>query len=746
MNTKNKKNIILAKSAGFCFGVDRAVGLVNDAIEETEISNSIVNSSGKNVNSNRNDLNSHNSSGKNLNSNRNDLNSHNSSGKNSNSKIKKSVCTFGEIIHNRIVCETFEKRGVRVVGSVDEIRQNDTVILRSHGVTKDVIENLQKKKINYIDGTCPFVSKIHNIVGQKKFVIIIGDKDHEEVKGIISNCDFEYKIIKNISEAVEFAENLNNKTINAKKSIDNLDLICYNKEDVLFSVVFQSTYNTKNAEEITKLLKEKLGDKVEIHNTICPATEIRQNEAAEIARKVDTMFVIGDSLSSNTNKLYEICKLYCNNTYRIDSASNIPYIYNNKTKKIGVTAGASTPNEIVGEVLSMLENIDNNVDVETGESFEKLLEESLAENPRKVRAGMSVKVKVEFVNNIEAKCSFIDNFTALTGVLSLDGVTDEIKPGDVITAKVTKTNDIDGTAMLSLREIMDAKAGAELYDSYEKKTILSAVAKELNGGGYLLYYKGIKIFVPFGNSGVKKESPKEDLLGKTVEFVVTGVPNSVMPYSGDSDGEPRRRRDFVGSIFEARRIKRDARDKARIEALENAEVGNKYRGKVKTIASDGVYVDIGGVDGKFYTRDYVGSFEIGQEVDVYISELKKDRRGKILINLGLGEDPWDGFMDNYAVGDVITAVVVSFTKDKNIAFVKLTESIDARLWVGNVALSRTENIEDELSVGQQVTAKIILIDTEKRRVDVSIKDFLLDEIKSGEEIYDEDFEEEVPQE
>jgi 4-hydroxy-3-methylbut-2-enyl diphosphate reductase len=710
----NKRTIILAKSAGFCFGVDRAVGLVNSAVENLNAAENAIEI--KNADKSR-------------------LNHANSSGEESSSakNIKKSVLTFGEIIHNRIVCENFEKRGVRVVKGVDEVGQNDTVILRSHGVTKDVIEKLQSKGVNFIDGTCPFVSKIHNIVKNKQFVIIIGDKDHEEVKGIISNCDFEYIIIKNISEAINFLANLN-------KTIDNSHLICYNKEDVLFSVVFQSTYNTKSAEEITELLKEKLADSVKIYNTICPATEIRQTEAAEIARRADTMFVIGDSLSSNTNKLYEICKMHCDNTYRVDNASNILKVKNKIWNTIGVTAGASTPNEIVWEVLSMLENIDNNSVVETGENFEKLLEESLAENPRKVRAGMSVKVKVEFVNNIEAKCSFIDNFTALTGVLSLDGVTDEIKPGDVITAKVTKTNDIDGTAMLSLREIMDAKAGAELYDSYDNKVILSGNVKELNGGGYLVYYKGIKVFVPFGNSGVKKESPKEDLLGKTVEFVVTGVPNSLTPYGGDSDGEPRRRRDFVGSIFEARRIKRDARDKARMEALDKAEVGNKYKGTVKTIANDGVYIDIGGVDGKFYTRDYEGTFEIGQEVDVYISELKKDKRGKILLNLGLGEDPWDDFAKEYEVGDVIKAVVVSFTKDKNIAFVKLTDSIDARLWVGNVALSRTENIEDELSVGQEITAKIIAVSPEKRRVDISIKDYLLDEIKaeSGEEIYDED--------
>ncbi|MDR0983758.1 MAG: 4-hydroxy-3-methylbut-2-enyl diphosphate reductase, partial [Ruminococcus sp.] len=383
MNKKDANNIILAKSAGFCFGVDRAVGLVNEAIEK---------------------LNSHEKD--------NNLNSENTKDE----KNRNSVCTFGEIIHNRIVCEMFEKRGVRVVGSIDEIRQNDKVILRSHGVTKDVIEELKKRKIRYIDGTCPFVSKIHNIVKQKQFVIIIGDKDHEEVKGIISNCDFEYKIIKNISEAIEFVKNINNKNIKFKKSVDNLDFICYNKQDLLFSVVFQSTYNTKSAEEITKLFKDKLGDKVVIYDTICPATEIRQTEAAEIARKVDTMFVIGDSLSSNTNKLYEICKLYCNDTYRIDNASSEVLKKNKIKNTIGVTAGASTPNEIVWEVLSMLENIDNNIDVETGENFEKLLEESLAENPRKVRAGMSVKGKVEFVNNIEAKCSFIDNFTALTGV------------------------------------------------------------------------------------------------------------------------------------------------------------------------------------------------------------------------------------------------------------------------------------------------------------------------------------------
>ena len=273
------KEVILAKSAGFCFGVKRAVDTV---YEQTG---------------------------------------------------KKNVYTFGPIIHNEEVVKDLEKKGVFVINTMEELDDitEGTVIIRSHGVSSAVYEALQKKGVEIVDATCPFVLKIHNIVKQEsangKQIVIIGNEKHPEVEGIMGWSKTQVHVV----DTAEKAQNL---------QLDPQREVC---------IVSQTTFNYNKFQELVEIIMKK-GYNINIRNTICNATEERQTEAREIAKRVDAMIVVGGSSSSNTRKLYEICKNECNATFYIQTLNDLDLNSLGMADCIGITAGASTPNNIIQEV------------------------------------------------------------------------------------------------------------------------------------------------------------------------------------------------------------------------------------------------------------------------------------------------------------------------------------------------------------------------------------------------------------
>ena len=276
----SKIEVILAKSAGFCFGVHRAVDTV---YERTD---------------------------------------------------KENVYTYGPIIHNEEVVKDLESKGVRAISDVDEIEgmnDNATVIIRSHGVSKNVYDSIKAKKYEIVDATCPFVLKIHRIVEEEsakgKQIIIIGNEKHPEVEGIMGWSHSPVFVI----DTVEKAKNM------------QLD----NKKEVV--IVSQTTFNYNKFKELVEILEKKSYD-VSVLNTICNATKERQTEAQSIAETVDAMIVIGDKHSSNTQKLFEICRKACNNTYYIQTLGDLDLNQLGSVETVGITAGASTPNNIIEEV------------------------------------------------------------------------------------------------------------------------------------------------------------------------------------------------------------------------------------------------------------------------------------------------------------------------------------------------------------------------------------------------------------
>ena len=280
------REVTTAKSAGFCFGVKRAVDMVYDEAKKGE-----------------------------------------------------RVYTLGPIIHNQQVVEDLEKKGVKVIDSVNDINNgyDATVIIRSHGVPEKVIKALREKNVNIVDATCPFVLKIHKIVKEAsqngKTIIIIGSDNHPEVEGIKGWCVNEPVVL----ESVEEAENY---------TVDGAKKLC---------VVSQTTFNYKKFKDIVDILSKKSYD-IDVMNTICNATEERQTEAGTIARQSDAMLVIGGKHSSNTQKLYEICRKECENTYFIQTLDDLDLKQLQSFRSVGITAGASTPNTIIKEVQSYVRN------------------------------------------------------------------------------------------------------------------------------------------------------------------------------------------------------------------------------------------------------------------------------------------------------------------------------------------------------------------------------------------------------
>ena len=275
-------DVRLAKTAGFCFGVKRAVDTVYAEVEKD----------------------------------------HN-----------KPIYTFGPIIHNDEVVKDMKSRGVGVLSTVEELEEltEGTVIIRSHGVSKEIYELLEERGIKCVDATCPFVKKIHNIVAREadndSYVVIIGDKEHPEVKGIRGWAGAQVTIIKTEEEAEAFCA----------------------PENARVCVVAQTTFNYNKFKYLVEIIQKKHYN-ISVLNTICSATKERQTEAEQIAKEVDAMIVIGDKHSSNTQKLFEICRNACNNTYYIQTLEDLNMSQLKSVKTVGITAGASTPKNIIEEV------------------------------------------------------------------------------------------------------------------------------------------------------------------------------------------------------------------------------------------------------------------------------------------------------------------------------------------------------------------------------------------------------------
>ena len=619
------------------------------------------------------------------------------------------VYAMGEVVHNDFVNDELREEGIHFEEDETLIPDDAFVILRTHGVPKRIYDYFSERGIPYDDVACPFVKKTHRIVSgldpEKDVLLIAGNPKHAEVIGILGHA---------VCPAFVFS------------SEAELEQIMNDQKDVLnkrsVNVVSQTTFSLKEWENCVKKAKLFYTSST-IFDTICKATEERQNEAEVLSNQCDRMIVIGSRHSSNTIKLYDVCRKNCE-TCLVESGAELDPEFLNGANNIGVTAGASTPSAIIKEVLEAMSEVENKKVEGTEEDFATLLEESFSEmsNDPKVK-GVVIEVTPNEI--------MVDIGRKQTGYIKYDEYSydptvnpaEDVKPGDEINCVIMKTNDAEGTIMLSKKRFDSANAWSELEAAVDEEAVLEGTVTDINKGGVIATTeKGIRVFIPGSLATESRGEPLEKLLKTHVKFKIIEVNKA--------------RKRAVGSI---KAVLKEERKAAHDKFWDNAAEGESYTGVVKSLTSYGAFVDIGGVDGLIHISELSWNrvkhpsevLSVGDTVEVYIKSLDNGR-----ISLGYkkaDDNPWVVLQNTYSVGDVVDAKIVGMTSFG--AFANILPGIDGLIHISQIADRRIEKPQDVLEVGQEVKAKITDIDYDKKRVSLSIRALL----EPAEEAADDDF-------
>ena len=636
-----------AETAGFCFGVERAVSLA----EQT-------------------------------------------------AKSCASAVTLGPIIHNRHVVERFEAMGLREIARAEDAQPGQTVVIRAHGIPVSEQQTLAARGAKLVDATCPFVKKIHVIARQAeeagRHLLIIGTPTHPEVTAIAS-----YSFDAHVFQTAEALESWLTEAPG--------------RRDLPFCMVSQTTGTQKLWESCREIAK-KVCTNCEIFDTICRATEMRQEEAAFLSKSCDAMVVVGDARSSNTGRLAMICSENCPKVVLVDHADELDMSLFHGAATVGITAGASTPPWIIKEVNNKMSE-ELKVETAQEENFAELLEQSL----KTLNNGDKVTGTVMAIGSTEIE---VDLGTKHTAYIPLDDFSGDpsVKPedvvhvGDEIEAIVVHVNDGEGVVRLSRKRLEAGKAWEEIEAAVEDKTVLEGVVTEENKGGVVANAFGIRVFIPASQTGIPKGQPLSQLVGQTARFRITEI--------------NRQRKRVVGSI---RAVQQEERRAAAEKVWSEIEVGNEYTGTVKSLTSYGAFVDIGGVDGMIHISELSWGrikhpsevVNVGDTVNVYVIGLDRENK-KISLGYKRPEDnPWNVFTANYEVGDTATVRILKFMPFG--AFAQIIPGVDGLIHISQIANRRIEKPEDVLSKDEEVEAKIIDIDPEKQKVSLSIRALLNDD-------------------
>ena len=645
------RTVKVAEHAGFCFGVKRAVDRVDELADKEQ-----------------------------------------------------NVYTLGTIIHNEFVVDRLSGKGVKVLETVEDAEKikEGIIVIRSHGVSEEVDKRLKAiaenselnpdgtHKIKIVDATCPFVKKIHRIVSKAseegKFVVMIGDRNHPEVCGILGWIKGEYLITddKEVLENYEFPANVE---------------IC---------VVVQTTFYYKKFQEFVEIIAKKGYDiTTSVVNTVCNATEERQTEATELATESDAMIVIGGLHSSNTRKLYEISSKYCPNTYFVQSADDLDDLDLSEFERIGITAGASTPHNIIEEVQNRMED------------FGQLLAE---ENLKSIHNGEVVEGTVldvkedQIILNIGYKADGIIPRSEYTKDASLDLRT-VVNVGDTMSAKVLKVNDGDGQVSLSCRKVQSQVVESKvLEEAFENKTTVTGKVVEVVKGGLNVVVDNVRVFIPASLVSDVFERDLNKYKDTDVEFYVT-------------EYNPKKRR----IIGDRKQLVASEKAEKMAAALANIREGDVFDGVVKNITDFGVFIDIGDIDGLLHvsemgwgrTENPKKVFKAGETVRCYVKEIKGD---KIALSKKFDdENPWVEAETKFAVGNVVTGKVARMTAFG--AFVELAPGVDGLLHVSQISKKRVEKPSDVLSVGQEVEVKVVNFEPDAKKISLSMKALEADDVE-----------------
>ena len=679
--------IKVAQNAGFCFGVRRAASKLEELIEENKGGNGIF--------------------------------------------------TLGEIIHNPDYMNELTKAGVRILDQdrwYDDIRaeleagRDCRLLIRTHGIARSEKEKAAAlaqefpERLHVEDCTCPYVSKIHAIAdresGPETVFMVYGSADHPEVIGIVSHVSGKCFVFSSAEEA--------ERTV-----------MSFSEEDKKLRAVLvaQTTQRLSEWKKIREII-EKVYTNVSIFDTICSVTEKRQEEAESLAGECDAVVVIGGANSSNTVKLYEICKRICSRSYLIQNAGELHLIGDDVFRpdmKVGITAGASTPDRIIQEVRDIMSE---EMVSEKTENFEELLESSL----KTLNTGDTVVGKVISIKPNEIQ---LDLGTKVTGTIAIDQITDDptakldemFKIGDEVEAFVIRVSDVEGIAALSKKRVDSHKNWTRIVSAHESGEILEGKIVEAVKGGVIISLFSNKVFIPASHTGLKADEDLSQLVGTKQRVKIIEI-------------KPEAHRAYAS----IRLVAREEKKAAEAKIWNEIEEGKTYTGVVRSLTSYGAFVDIGGVDGMVHNTELSWKrikhpsevVHVGDSIVVFVKAFDREKKR---ISLGYKRDednPWFLFNQKYAVGDIAEVKIVSFTPFG--AFAEIVDGVDGLIHISQITDHKIGNPSEVLELGSMVTVKIIGIDQENCKVNLSIRALMEEEKEAAAEAASEevqDYEEPV---
>ncbi|MBY0584281.1 bifunctional 4-hydroxy-3-methylbut-2-enyl diphosphate reductase/30S ribosomal protein S1 [Murdochiella sp. Marseille-P8839] len=593
----------------------------------------------------------------------------------------RSVYSYGPLVHNAQYVARREEEGIHVLQSLSEAKQLDEqsiLLLRAHGVTVEERKQLEATGAEIVDGTCPVLLNIYRLLQKKQEegyrCVIVGDPKHPEVVAMRSRLDEDALILSSTQDAA---------SVRSKKPL---------------FVVSQTTNREDYFEDVIAAIPKEV--KVTVQKTICRATEERQKACAKLAREVDLMIVIGGKHSSNTDKLRQVAEKETKNVQRIEVFNDFALQNHPILNRIGITAGASTPDWIIEEVVRGMENF-------TKEDFMEQIEDSMVKiYPRDIVKGTVISVKDDEV--------YVDIRYRADGIIKTDEMTDEERgnthehfhEGEEIDVYVIKLDDGEGNVMLSTRRVEGLKNWTKLMEKYEAGETVEALITGDNNGGLVANVMGINGFIPASQIATYFVKNFKQYIGQTLECKFLSV-------------DERKRR----VVLSARAVLEEQLD----SVWEKIVVGETIKGKVVRMTDFGAFVDLGGVDGLIHVSDISWQriekpsdvLEIGQEVEPIVLKANRDRNR---ISLGLKQlmpKPFEIFKQNHKPGDVLKGTVVNLLDFG--AFVRLDDGVEGLIHVSQIAHHHVEKPSDEYNIGQELEVKILEIDEERQRIALSTR-------------------------
>lgn len=635
--------IIITENAGFCFGVKRALNMTEDELA---------------IN-------------------------------------KSDVFSYGDLIHNPQEVQRLKEKGLTSIDDYNKI-DSGSIIVRSHGVKKEILEEIKSRGLKLVDCTCPYVKSVYKKVEEytKKGydIIIIGNPEHPEVIGINGHCNDNAYIINNIDDIDNLPE---------------LDKVC---------IVSQTTNTLEKFQVISDAIKTKVNE-VEIFNTICNATKQRQLSTEELSKEVDAMIIIGGYNSSNTQKLVEVSKRHCNNVFHIETIKDISLEDLKKFKKIGISAGASTPDWIIKEAVNLMDNFDQNEMMEAIES-----------SFTKINRGDILTGTVLYVTNNEVMVNI--NYKS-DGIIERDELSKDsnVNPkdlysvGDEIKVYVIKLDDGDGNVVLSTKRVEDLKTWEELEQKFNDQVTVEAEVKNVVKGGLTVSIDGLNAFMPASHVSTRFVKDLNKYKGLTLESKII-----------DFDLSKRR------IIVSRKEVEKVEIESSRKELWEKIQVNDTIEGTVQRLTDFGAFVDIGGVDGLIHISDLSWNrvkhpsdvLKQGDKVETIILDLDREKNR---ISLGLKqtkEQPWDMFEKEVEEGDIVKGKVVNLLDFG--AFVRLESGVDGLLHVSQISKDHVEKPSDVFNIGDEVEVKVVEINKENKRISLSTRELGEEEIADNDEI------------